>query len=442
MAADSKPETTSVAKDTPNLASLQNAETESSAADDEENEDEDEEAPLGTWEATPSNANAVSQPRLPPDTPTPTPTKTAGKSQQSIAPALPHHGIDDPDPPTQESDYMTQEVPRPVQTQGLNNRNTPSKRIASTRSELGPMEGTPRSHLSGSTRMGDAVNISPRSQRSELSGEQVVVAVDDTADVGNNTIIPFTQHLPAELLTASGENGLDSKAIANSSSAPKRKSSGLEADDNPEDEQRYQKRARSIQPSFNEPQDVPPSPAPDLNAPGMNEKFLTPMATPVRHQSRSLEQRLTSGSSSPSLAKSIRSDRALEISKHADVRRSLPASLSRDAVMRAYTAHEVYEEFKSEYTEYSGSMDHFGNMCRRLRDPLKLRVPQMAWDDFICRHLEEYRPYADECVMNGERPMDYEDYYDEFATNISHPLKVMKAVMLATVIRELEKTDR
>ena len=116
-------------------------------------------------------------------------------------------------------------------------------------------------------------------------------------------------------------------------------------------------------------------------------------------------------------------------------------SLSRKVVMREYTAEEIYEGFRAEYTEYTGSMDHFRNMCILLRRPRKLRVPKMAWDDFICRHLVEYRPYCDECVMNAEQPMDYEDYYDEFATSINYPLKIMKPDMVDTVMRQLQDME-
>ena len=454
-AAVAEPETASSQNQTPTLEEEPDLETESSTADDEENEDE--ELPLGTWEATPVKTNPVPQRLLPPDTP----IRTPSKNPQPAAPVLSLPGIDDP-LPTQESDYMTQEVLKAARTESQHSlalRNTPSKHNTSSHMAVGPMEDSPRSHRSNSITMGDAAGTSPQSICSEMSENPVVVLIDSTVHDQDSILIPGTQSHPAELLEASsaGAVGLDSsEAVANSSVSkpkspgpedvfdledklPKRKSSGLDVDDDPEDEQRYQKRARSIQRVVDGSREARSSPIPVPTVVPTVERFHSARATPVRDLSRSLEQRSVHGSSPP---KSITSDQAPEISsKRASLRGSVAPSLSREAVMRDHTAKDIYEEFRAEHTEYTGSIDHFFNLCRWLRDPTKLRVPQMAWDDFIIRHLVEYRPYCDEYVMNGERLMHYEDYYD-LATSIKYPLKVMRPVLVDTVIRELEDLDR
>jgi hypothetical protein len=450
-AAVDESETTSSQNQTPTQEEEPDLETESSTADDEENEDE--ELPLGTWEVTPIKTNPVPQRLLPPDTPIQTPSK----NPQPAAPVLSLPGIDDP-LPAQESDYMTQEVPKAARTErqhSLALRNTPSKHNSSSHMAVRPMEDSPQSHRSNSITMGDSAGTSPKSTRTELSENPEVVWIDNTVHPQNSILIPGTQSHPAELLEASsaGAVGLDSsEAVANSSVSkpqspgpehvfdledklPKRKSSGLGVDDDPEDDQRYQKRARSIQRVADGSRAARSSPIPVPKIIPTVERFHSARDTPVREQSRSLEQLSVHGSSPP---KSITSDRAPEIpSKRASLRGSVAPSLSREAVMRDHTAKEIYEEFRAEHAEYTGSIDHFFNLCRWLRDPTKLRVPQMAWDDFIIRHLAEYRPYCDEYVMTGERLMDYEDYYD-LATSIKYPLKVMRPDLVDAVIRELE----
>jgi hypothetical protein len=441
-AAADEPKAPTGGNQSPTLEEEPDLESESSAADD----DDDDETPLGDWDPTPVKSRSVHDQLLPPDTPVRVPVKTP----QSVAtvPSLP--GMDD-HLPTQGSDFMAQEVPKAVQTESqIKLAITPMKKYAPGRLSA---ESSPRSHRSHY----DAAATSPLSVRSAVSENSAMVLT------GHDVVIPATQSRPADQLEPStaGASGPDSsEAVANSSISkpkssapevvrdvadkpPKRKSADFDVDDDPEDEQRYQKRAKSIQRVVGASHEVRSSPIPVAQAIATIERFHSARATPVSEPSRSRGRRSVQGSSSPprpnpSRTPEIPSERAREISpKRGSLRSSAAPSLSRNVVMRDYTAQDIYHDFRDEYADYTAPIEHFFNLCRLLRDPKKLRVPQVVWDDFIVRHFVEYRPYIVECVMNGEKPMDYEEYYD-LVTSIKYPLKVMTPALVITVIRDAE----
>ncbi|KAJ6021772.1 hypothetical protein N7540_007276 [Penicillium herquei] len=83
-------------------------------------------------------------------------------------------------------------------------------------------------------------------------------------------------------------------------------------------------------------------------------------------------------------------------------------------------ARDVYRQFCSYYSSYSGDFDHFTLLCRKLhafRQQGKL-PRSFLWDDFIIMHLQSYPRYLDEHISQDSNSLSYEDY---FLANFSSP---------------------
>ncbi|KAJ5709351.1 hypothetical protein N7493_010685 [Penicillium malachiteum] len=83
-------------------------------------------------------------------------------------------------------------------------------------------------------------------------------------------------------------------------------------------------------------------------------------------------------------------------------------------------APDVYRQFCSYYSSYSGDFDHFTLLCRKLhafRQQGKL-PRSFLWDDFIIMHLQSYPRYLDEHISQDSNSLSYEDY---FLANFSSP---------------------
>ena len=76
-------------------------------------------------------------------------------------------------------------------------------------------------------------------------------------------------------------------------------------------------------------------------------------------------------------------------------------------------AHSLFDRFKAIYPMYPGDSKHFGAICRKISQLVKLNKMehQSLWDDFIIRHKVDYSQYLRKCAEEAEDAVPYEVFY-------------------------------
>ena len=73
----------------------------------------------------------------------------------------------------------------------------------------------------------------------------------------------------------------------------------------------------------------------------------------------------------------------------------------------------LFDRFKETYPMYPGDSKHFGAICRKISQLVKLNKMehQSLWDDFIIRHKVDYSQYLRQCAEEAEDAVPYEVFY-------------------------------
>ena len=76
-------------------------------------------------------------------------------------------------------------------------------------------------------------------------------------------------------------------------------------------------------------------------------------------------------------------------------------------------AQSLFDRFKATYPMYPGDSKHFGAICRKISQLVKLNrmEHQSLWDDFIIRHKVDYLQYLRQCAEEAEDAVPYEVFY-------------------------------
>ncbi|OKL56605.1 hypothetical protein UA08_08154 [Talaromyces atroroseus] len=74
---------------------------------------------------------------------------------------------------------------------------------------------------------------------------------------------------------------------------------------------------------------------------------------------------------------------------------------------------KIFEMFKKSYAKYAGDFDHFVNMCRRLQSLRSRGILRRCflWDEFVMRHLLDYRNYVQARIYAKKHWDNYEEYF-------------------------------
>lgn len=95
-----------------------------------------------------------------------------------------------------------------------------------------------------------------------------------------------------------------------------------------------------------------------------------------------------------------------------------------------------FQEFKAAYSDYSGDFDHFGSLCRKLRELHKSKRPlhRSLWDDFVIRHRNDYRDYLFQCHQTAEDPISYEKFYHDVIEERLYVKRILKVEDICGVL--------
>ena len=76
-------------------------------------------------------------------------------------------------------------------------------------------------------------------------------------------------------------------------------------------------------------------------------------------------------------------------------------------------AQSLFDRFKATYSMYPGDPKHFGAICKKISQLVKLNrmEHQSLWDDFIIRHKVDYSQYLRQCAEEAEDAVPYEVFY-------------------------------
>ena len=76
-------------------------------------------------------------------------------------------------------------------------------------------------------------------------------------------------------------------------------------------------------------------------------------------------------------------------------------------------AQTLFDRFKETYPMYPGDSKHFGAICRKISQLVKVNrmEHQSLWDDFIIRHKVDYSQYLRQCAEEAEDAVPYEVFY-------------------------------
>ena len=76
-------------------------------------------------------------------------------------------------------------------------------------------------------------------------------------------------------------------------------------------------------------------------------------------------------------------------------------------------AQSLFDRFKETYPMYPGDSKHFGAICRKISQLVKVNrmEHQSLWDDFIIRHKVDYSQYLRQCAEEAEDAIPYEVFY-------------------------------
>jgi hypothetical protein len=96
---------------------------------------------------------------------------------------------------------------------------------------------------------------------------------------------------------------------------------------------------------------------------------------------------------------------------------------------------KIFEMFKKSYPKYAGDFDHFLNLCRRLQSLRGRGVLQKCflWDEFVMRHLLDYRTYVQVCSFAKRHWENYEEYFCNKFTQPSFKQRSLTPRTLDTV---------
>jgi hypothetical protein len=101
------------------------------------------------------------------------------------------------------------------------------------------------------------------------------------------------------------------------------------------------------------------------------------------------------------------------------------------AAMRHNPDVNLFNDFREEYPEYTGDIEHFLNLCREIyfldRDD---EFSHWNWDDYVIANRIRYAPYAEKAIVRGLSPLGYSEWYRR---NTEHPQHI-KGVLLPSVL--------
>ena len=107
---------------------------------------------------------------------------------------------------------------------------------------------------------------------------------------------------------------------------------------------------------------------------------------------------------------SISDSKKQSVEKHQNLTQ-LPIKLTRQEPPSV--AQSLFDRFKETYPIYPGDSKHFGAICRKISQLVKLNrmEHQSLWDDFIIRHKVDYSLYLRQCAEEAEDAVPYEVFY-------------------------------
>lgn len=133
--------------------------------------------------------------------------------------------------------------------------------------------------------------------------------------------------------------------------------------------------------------------------------------------------------------KSADHEPSASITRTESLRSSSTGRLSVPSTTFVTTQRAVYQTFKDAYPEYTGDLDHFISMCRKIGEA----KPHCAvWDDFVIRHLSEYTTYVSSRLMKGRDALEYAEYHNKTVTS----LKFTKEVLTEELLNSLFPTPK
>ena len=91
----------------------------------------------------------------------------------------------------------------------------------------------------------------------------------------------------------------------------------------------------------------------------------------------------------------------------------------------------VFQAFRAAYPEYTGTVEHFTQLCRKLRQS---KQHQAVWDDYVIRHLTDYEQYVMVRLRQGSPPIDYDDYYSERVRTLKFTKGILNAQLLDALL--------
>lgn len=115
------------------------------------------------------------------------------------------------------------------------------------------------------------------------------------------------------------------------------------------------------------------------------------------------------------------------ITQTESLRHSISGRPSMSSTAFVNAQRSVYETFKEAYPEYTGDIDHFTSMCRKIREAQPHRA---VWDDFVIRHLSEYTTYVSSRLMKGLDALEYAEYHNKTVTSLKFTKDVLTEELL------------
>jgi hypothetical protein len=125
--------------------------------------------------------------------------------------------------------------------------------------------------------------------------------------------------------------------------------------------------------------------------------------------------------------KSIAPKSTARITQTDSLRHSTPGRPSMSSTAFVNAQRSVYQTFKEAYSEYTGDIDHFTSMCRKIREAQPHRA---VWDDFVIRHLSEYTTYVSSRLMKGMDALEYAEYHNKTVTSLKFTKDVLTEELL------------
>ncbi|KAL8714635.1 MAG: hypothetical protein Q9220_001583 [cf. Caloplaca sp. 1 TL-2023] len=103
----------------------------------------------------------------------------------------------------------------------------------------------------------------------------------------------------------------------------------------------------------------------------------------------------------------------------------------------------IFQQFKSAYTDYAGTEEHFLGMCRKIRQLLQAdRMEHKSlWDDFVIRHKTDYPLYLQRCLEAAKDAKSYERFYRDEIDEPKYSRRILQPILLDDVLKADPQTS-